>query len=144
MLLVASDGGSNTAKPIREAGWIKPWSGSPACMARTGDNCLLIAWSVLRRPIWPKRGACRIRRSGQAFGHPREPGPYAFRAVRNAAVDLLTAQRSAAREPIEAAADPPATMAREDGEQMVEAVRQAMERLDTANGKRSNCTCRLG
>ena len=58
----------------------------------------LIAWSVLRQPDLAE-DAVHAAFVGLArlSAPPREPRPYAFRAVRNAAVDLLTALRSAAR-----------------------------------------------
>jgi RNA polymerase sigma-70 factor, ECF subfamily len=93
----------------------------------------LIAWSVLRQPELAE-DAVHAAFVGLArlAAPPREPRPYAFRAVRNAAVDLLAARARRREEPIEAAADPPATIAHQDAEQLVDAVRQAIERLEPA------------
>ena len=93
----------------------------------------LIAWSVLRQPDLAE-DAVHAAFVGLArlSAPPRDPRPYAFRAVRNAAVDLLAARARRREAPIEAA-DPQPTVAREDESQLVEAVKQAIERLEPAS-----------
>ena len=61
---------------------------------------------------------------------PREPKPYAFKAVRNIALNLLSARARRREQPIEMAADPAALVTEMPDAQLLRAVSRAIEQLD--------------
>jgi len=91
----------------------------------------LIAWGILRQPELAEDavhtafvGLARLPRS------PREPKPYAFRAVRNAAISLLSTRARRREQPIDTAAYIAAAASAGPDDQPLEAVRLAIEQLD--------------
>jgi RNA polymerase sigma-70 factor, ECF subfamily len=91
----------------------------------------LIAWGILRQPELAEDAvhAAFVGLAGLPKA-PREPKPYAFRAVRNAAISLLSARTRRREQPIDTAADVAAAVPVRPDAQPLEAARLAIEQLD--------------
>jgi len=91
----------------------------------------LIAWGILREQDLAEDAVHAVFvRLAQLPQPPREPKPYAFRAVRNVALNLLSSRTRRREQSIETAAEPAARESSVPDVELLEAVRQAVEQLD--------------
>jgi RNA polymerase sigma-70 factor (ECF subfamily) len=91
----------------------------------------LIAWGILREQDLAEDAVhAAFLRLAQLPQPPREPKPYAFRAVRNVALNLLSSRARRREQPLGSAAYPVAPIIDGPDRQLLEALRQAVEQLE--------------
>jgi RNA polymerase sigma-70 factor (ECF subfamily) len=94
----------------------------------------LVAWSVLRRRELAEDAVqTAFVRLVRLADRPNDPKLYAFKAIRNAAIDLLSAQARRREQSLDCEPDPAAAPIDEFEASLHRAASQAVERLDAGS-----------